>query len=276
MDGAASLGTDTGWAAGDHTHPTVFQFTYVAASADATLTDAQVATYALYLYGDSPTAATLTMPVATTPVRVWQAMNITDHDVTLQGSGGGTITLQTRGNMEVWTDGYGIYPLNTIAVTPGAGDKSQAVANTSWVANNLTGHSDGISFGTTTVNDPLDLSRHISLYDAWGGFSITGGNLNVVANATRVLSFDGNGLWVVAGQYVQLGRDPQSALEAATKQYVDNAVAAVQAKLGASQWDMGAVAEFDQEAATNPLDEMRATIAALTARIAALESRPAP
>ena len=42
--------------------------------------------------------------------------------------------------------------------------------------------------------------------------------------------------------------------------------------IGASQWD-GLTTELGTQTANAALDEMRATIAALTARIAALESR---
>jgi phage gp45-like len=46
----------------------------------------------------------------------------------------------------------------------------------------------------------------------------------------------------------------------------------IKARMGASQWD-GLVTEFDA-AATSELDELRALVAALTARVAALEARP--
>lgn len=66
-----------------------------------------------------------------------------------------------------------------------------------------------------------------------------------------------------------LAADPTTALGAATKQYVDNAIAALPQPIGASQWDVGLTTVRE----ASVLDEMRATIAALTARIATLESR---
>jgi hypothetical protein len=272
MDGAASIGVDGGFAHGDHAHPTVFQFTYVDASVSRTLTVAEVGTYLLYLYG-APTAGpvTLTFPVATTPVRVWQAMNITGAPLTLAGASGGTVSLQTGGNREFWTDTGGLYPLNTVTSTPQPRDNSDAVANTAWVRANLSGHSEGISFGGATVTDPIDLSRHISLYDGWGGFSVTSGALNVVSGGGLAMTFGGNS---VSSFYpLMLSRDPVITNEAATKQYVDNAITA---RIGHSQWDGVGLAETrpGDETPPDPLEEMRATIAALAARVAVLEARP--
>ena len=132
--------------------------------------------------------------------------------------------------------------------------------------------SGGIDFGSRLVTDPLDLSQHITLYEGWGGLSITSGWLNLVAGSQTVMGFNGPDIFVGSGVTLHLDHDPTSALEAATRQYVDNAVAAVNAKLGSSQWDVGA--EREDDATISPLDQLHALVAELTARVAALEARP--
>jgi len=129
-----------------------------------------------------------------------------------------------------------------------------------------------IDFGQRLVTDPLDLSQHITLYEGWGGISITSGWLNLVAGSQTVMGFNGPDIYVGSGVTLHLDHDPTIALEAATKQYVDNAIAAVNAKLGSSQWDVGA--EREDDATISPLDQLHALVAELTARVAALEARP--
>jgi hypothetical protein len=91
------------------------------------------------------------------------------------------------------------------------------------------------------------------------------GNNNWTTNAVwhRILTDQGG---TMTGPLI-LAADPSTALGAATKQYVDNAITA---RIGHSQWD--GVGLLAAEAAPDPLDEMRATIAALTARVATLEA----
>jgi phage gp45-like len=132
-----------------------------------------------------------------------------------------------------------------------------------------------------TVNsDPSSVVGGIEMYPGYGGFGVTSGTLNY--NWTGIHQFSNGAtpiMYISAGLYMQtpltLARDPVNSTEAATKAYVDNAVAAVNAKIGHSQWDGVGLTEFE-EAPPSLLDEMRATIAALTARIAALEERGQP
>jgi hypothetical protein len=84
--------------------------------------------------------------------------------------------------------------------------------------------SGGLSFGQRLAPTQANLSQHISLFDGWGGFSITSGSLNVVASGQFVLGFNGPGINVQAGVGVYLARDPTQSLEAATKQYVDSQI----------------------------------------------------
>jgi hypothetical protein len=90
--------------------------------------------------------------------------------------------------------------------------------------------SGGLSFGQrfapeipndpNHTPDPTNTKNHISLYDDWAGFSITGGLLNMVASHTVVLRSDGNNVYPMVP--LLLSRDPPVAgNEAATKNYVD-------------------------------------------------------
>ena len=82
-----------------------------------------------------------------------------------------------------------------------------------------------ISFGSTLASSPTDLSHHINLFGLNGyGFSITSGELNIVAGG--VASLEVGSAVVIATVPVQLPADPVAALQAATKQYVDGKSAA--------------------------------------------------
>jgi phage baseplate assembly protein V len=217
--------------------------------------------------------------------------------------------------------GYGLYYYSDTAF--GLGSMNGAGQGTNWanaikigMPNGTLGipASGGLGFGAVNT-DPLSVVGGIEMYPGFGGFGVTAGTLNY--NWSGVQRFyQGNApiMYLSAGLYMQtpltLAADPTTALQAATKQYVDNAVsgsvsgvssfntrtgavtlttaditaangatqqyvdnaiANLTAQIGASQWDMGL--ELDRAAPADPLDEMRATIATLTARIAALENR---
>ena len=70
----------------------------------------------------------------------------------------------------------------------------------------------GISFGQRFGANLTDLTQHISLFDGWGGFNITGNSLNVIAGSTNVLSSDGG--WLYAKVPITLPRTPTSDWEA--------------------------------------------------------------
>ena len=238
LNGAGAAGSANAWARGDHVHPTQFTTQAVDASTTRTLAVWEVAYHGLYLYGSPTGPVTLTIPVVATPTRMWQAMNITGQPITLIGASGGTTTIEVGGNQGVWTDGGGIYPLHVTTPTPAPTSNSDAVANTRWVnANfvNVTGDymSGGLHFGQAiSPTTAGDTSRHLTLYDGFGGFSITGGTLNIVSNGNtdfvdvggnRFVAVNGGGIQVIVGD-VWLARDPTSAMHATTKQYVDTKV----------------------------------------------------
>jgi hypothetical protein len=95
------------------------------------------------------------------------------------------------------------------------------------------GLSGGLSFGATVVTNPADLTRHIQLYDAYTGLSVTGGRLNIVsagvtvfvsgdiAANTDVATFSAGGVQMGLGTAITLATDPAAPMQAATRQYVD-------------------------------------------------------
>jgi hypothetical protein len=94
--------------------------------------------------------------------------------------------------------------------------------------------SGGLSFGSTAIGTTTDLSRHIALYGTTYGFNVSSSRLNYVGptnathrfviNAVDVGWFSNTGLTMGAGTAITLVADPTTALQAATKQYVDNMV----------------------------------------------------
>jgi hypothetical protein len=129
----------------------------------------------------------------------------------------------------------------------------------------------GISFGSVVAPSTLDLSRHLAL---WGG-GITGFGLNITANhiniiaatnasasigfhiggsATPVAEFTGGALQM-RGNFIAGVRDPNSAQDAATKNYVDARIAqapvyaTAQVALTQGQWYV--VCTFGQNIAFN-------------------------
>src|SRR4029079_2492172 len=151
----------------------------------------------------------------------------------LAGASGGTVTVQAGGNQSVWTDGGGVYPINTTSVTPGPGSNDTSVATTGWSQGTFVnaagdGMSGGLGFGAATVGLAHDTSRHITLYDGFGGFSVTGGTINIVSQGTVAFVNSGGvnveindgGLAIRKGD-AWLLRDPTHPMHATTKQYVD-------------------------------------------------------
>ena len=88
----------------------------------------------------------------------------------------------------------------------------------------------GVSFGSTTGASAADLSKHIALWGTSYGISITPNRLNLVCGGgnivfclgnTDIAYFAAGGLMMDGANTVTLGADPTTALQAATKQYVD-------------------------------------------------------
>jgi hypothetical protein len=90
--------------------------------------------------------------------------------------------------------------------------------------------SGGIAFGDTMATGPADLSKHLMLWDSPPyGFSVTGGRLNIVTGQVIGLCLGNNdiavvqtgGMFMAGTNTVTLGADPTTAMQAATRQYVD-------------------------------------------------------
>jgi len=89
----------------------------------------------------------------------------------------------------------------------------------------------GISFGILVGASASDLSKHITLHTNGYGFGVTSGRLNYNASsgaahrfriaAVDVASIGATGLTMLGTTDIILARDPSSALQATTKQYVD-------------------------------------------------------
>jgi hypothetical protein len=113
----------------------------------------------------------------------------------------------------------------------------------------------GLGFGARFAAGPTDLSQHISLFDGWGGFSITGGALNIVAGNTLCILVAPEEMRCLAPMV--LSRDPSIAMECATKQYVDgkSGVASFNTRAGAvtlTSGDVTTALTFVPYNATNP------------------------
>jgi hypothetical protein len=99
-----------------------------------------------------------------------------------------------------------------------------ALGDGRWVKKTGDQMSGGLSFGQRVISDgnPLNLTQHLSLFDGWGGFSVTSGNLNLVSGGMLTMSFNGAGanLGVDVGLY--LDHDPVNAMEAVPLRYLQN------------------------------------------------------
>ena len=82
--------------------------------------------------------------------------------------------------------------------------------------------SGGLSFGQRLApnQNPIDMSQHISLFDGWGGFTITSGNLNIVAGGQLAMNFDGPSVFMATGVGLYLSKDPTGATEAVPLRYL--------------------------------------------------------
>ena len=120
----------------------------------------------------------------------------------------------------------------------------------------------GLRLGVVN-SDPTSISGGIEMYPGFGGFGVSAGTLNYNwtgthqfrQGATVIMQIISGGLTMQSP--LTLVANPTTALQAATKQYVDTAISTVTAK----------------PASASVLDDMRAIIADLTARIAVLEAR---
>jgi hypothetical protein len=135
--------------------------------------------------------------------------------------GGNTMAFAWSGGwINAWVDGNFVGLLATSDFVSG-----------NYVAKAGGAMSGGLSFGQATA--PInagDTSRHITLYDGFGGFSVTGGTINIVSNGNtdfvdkngnRFVAISSSGLYMVGNTDINLVRDPSQPLHAVTKQYVD-------------------------------------------------------
>jgi hypothetical protein len=173
---------------------------------------------------------------------------------TLSGS------LQTFGFTTGGGGQFGMFAYNDTSLALGPTDGG-GTANNVWAEFRTNGdfHPWGTILLGTVNSDPSSIVGGIEMYPGFGGFGVT------------AMFLDGAGLTMQLP--LTLVGDPTAALQSASKQYVDSAIATVNAKIGSSQWDMSMVAERPA-GVVDPLDELRALVAELTARVAALEARP--
>lgn len=202
---------------------------------------------------------------SSTPVAGGTGVNVNDrfydayfniYTATATDGNGAATTIR----MDTNTARIGGPPANPISLTAAPGFAGAGVTvNLTWtapsrflIANNLGGGSGvlalqagggaliqslsahnfqaGATFGNLVGSSTSDLTKHIALYASTYGFSVTSGRLNIVA-PTSV--FVGGGVdmlaigasSIIAYQPITLPADPTAALQAATKQYVDNKVA---------------------------------------------------
>lgn len=109
--------------------------------------------------------------------------------------------------------------------------------------------SAAISFGNTAVNPATDLTKHLLLHTAGYGISVSNSRTNFVVPASGNLAHVVGGLdrltvnntAVTATVPVTLPADPTTALQAATKQYVDNRITALPANVASFNTRVGAV-----------------------------------
>lgn len=85
-----------------------------------------------------------------------------------------------------------------------------------------------IKFPTGVAASPTDLTKHIDLLgNGQWGMNISAGRINIVANTVAVMQFQA--ALITALEPIALPADPTTALQAATKQYVDAAAATIAA-----------------------------------------------
>lgn len=109
------------------------------------------------------------------------------------------------------------------AIIPIAGSGAfPALGDGRWVKKTGDQMSGGLSFGQRIVPDgnPLTMSGHLSLFDGWGGFSITSGTLNLISGAMLTMRFTGSAAIMGTGVGLYLDRDPGSSMEPVTLQYL--------------------------------------------------------
>lgn len=98
----------------------------------------------------------------------------------------------------------------------------------------------GLDFGTSVASSPTDLTRHIALYTAQYGFTVTASNLNYVSSHSHSFysganlrgKLDNAGNWTISGK-ATVGAGPSADLDVATKKYVDDEIAANEVTSGA-------------------------------------------
>jgi hypothetical protein len=193
----------------------------------------------IYIYGNPTGPSTITMPVATTTRILWTMNNTTSQPCTIQGVSGGTFQIPSGGSIGLWTDTGGIYTLYNSGLTRPVNDASAFWATTYFVdlaflkksGGNVTGQTGfvGINFGAAMADASNIMTKHIDLYQGWGGFSVTAGALNAVAGGTVAFVFTDSGVNVPPGKYINIdaaanpywGGTPTTGTHLVTKTYAD-------------------------------------------------------
>jgi hypothetical protein len=148
---------------------------------------------------------------------------------TLSGS------LQTFGFTTGGGGQFGMFAYNDTSLALGPTDGG-GTANNVWAEFRTNGdfHPWGTILLGTVNSDPSSIVGGIEMYPGFGGFGVSANTLNYNWHGVHQFIQGGNPIMQLSGGlYMQsplgLWRDPVTANEAATKQYVDNAVAAVRA-----------------------------------------------
>ena len=210
-------------------------------SINVTLTVDQADYSYIYIYGSPTGPSTITMPVATTVRVVWIMNNTTSQPCTIKGVSGGTFTIPSGGSVGLWTDTGGIYTLYNAGLTQPAGNSSLLWATTQFVdlsflkksGGIVTGQTGfvGINFGANMADGSNLMTKHIDLYQGWGGFNVTSGALNVIAGGTVCLVFSDSGMALPSGKYFDMAAGanpywsgiPTAGNHLVNKTYVDGA-----------------------------------------------------
>ena len=216
--------------------------------ADATWTTAQANARIINASGALTADRTVTLPVNATN-KAWVVRNGTTGGFNvIFAAGTNSYSIPQGYAGEIWSSGAALFPAQSIlpASTVRFGDATRNAvvittgvypAGITTIATTGTGilqFNTGIGFGNVVASSTSDLSAHLALYSTNYGFNVTSGRLNIVSgggiwfNSVGVdkVVISSLGLTMQSGTAITLAADPTTALQAATKQYVDAASAA--------------------------------------------------
>ena len=223
MNGVAAPGGATAYSRGDHIHPTDTSL-YPTSNPAGYQTAAQVtASLGAYLplaggtltgtlNGTSFTAnGNIAVQSNTTNADIWWRRDNTHPRWLLRAID--APSSETGGNAGA---NFAIYSYDDTGTIIAGGPEFSILRATGRVTipNGLSLSNSGITCGSNVATG-VDLSKHLTLYSTTYGFNVVSGALQAVAQGAVAAAFTSTG--------VTLPADPTANLQAATKQYVDNA-----------------------------------------------------